>query len=138
MCCLSVIVGYILRYGNMVSRVDENVGIGPTRDVRRGFRDANACKLTSVDHDWVAYPGHARLSSRPNTNGYHTAKSNVRNGDLDFPILTMVLAGLHRLPRQWEPRYPDVTAVPPAEVGTCGECSRKDDAVKMIKRSSEG
>ena len=74
MSCLFVIVGYILRYGNMVSRVDENVGIGPTRDVRRGLSEANVRKLTSVDHDWVVYPRYARLISRRNTNGhYHTA-----------------------------------------------------------------
>jgi len=87
--CLSVIVGYILRYGDMVSRVDENVSNGPTRDVRRGLSGAKVPKLTSVDHDW--------LQSRPNINGYpNTAKPNVRRYLL---IPTIVLRGLHRLLR---------------------------------------
>ena len=37
--------------------MEGEVGIGPTRYVPRGFRDANARKLTSMDHDWVTYPG---------------------------------------------------------------------------------
>jgi len=36
--------------------MEEEVGIGPTRDVPRGLSGANVRKLTSVVHDWVAYP----------------------------------------------------------------------------------
>jgi len=96
--------------------MEEEVGIGPTRAVPRGFRDANARKLTSMDHDWVAYLGtqarkaefapqhqwspHCQTESLKRLFGFFDSHNGVGR--------TMPLAA------PMGPRYPDVTAAPPA------------------------